>query len=242
MSILETSRSARTPLAAECRSPRVIPHSDGAGRVDRVGDGVPGEWLGRRVWCYGAQSYRPFGTAAEYTVVPASQVMPLPASVSMEQGACLGIPGITAHRSVHAGGPVAGRTLLIHGGAGAVGVCAVQLARRAGAFVIATVRSPDQEATARRAGAHHVIAGPDLVERLRSLAPGGVYHVVDVAFGANVAASVEALSSGVRSPRTPPTGRSRRSRSGRWSSRMSASASSGATTSRSTRRWPPPAN
>ena len=176
--------------------PRVIPHSDGAGRVDRVGEGVLGDWLGRRVWCYGAQSYRPFGTAAEYAVVPASQVMPLPASVSMEQGACLGIPGITAHRSVHAGGPVVGRTLLIHGGAGAVGVCAVQLARRAGAFVIATVRSPDQEATAQRAGAHHVIVGADLVERLRSLAPGGVHHVVDVAFGANVAASVEALSVG----------------------------------------------
>ena len=104
--------------------PRVIPHSDGAGHVDLVGEGVAADWIGRRVWCYGAQSYRPFGTAAEYTVVPASQAVPLPDGVSFEQGACLGIPGITAHRCVHAAGPVEGRTVLVQGGAGAVGMCA----------------------------------------------------------------------------------------------------------------------
>jgi NADPH:quinone reductase-like Zn-dependent oxidoreductase len=81
--------------------PRVIPHSDGSGTVDAVGEGVSLEWIGRRVWCYGAQSYRPFGTAAEYTVVPLKQVVPLPEGLPMEQGACLGIPGITAHRAVH---------------------------------------------------------------------------------------------------------------------------------------------
>src|ERR1700756_295355 len=85
---------------------RVIPHSDGAGHVDQLGAGVPSEWLGRSVWCYGAQSYRPFGTAAEFTVVPVDQVAPLPEKVLMEQGACLGIPGITAHRGVHVAGPV----------------------------------------------------------------------------------------------------------------------------------------
>ena len=84
--------------------PRVIPHSDGAGTVDAVGEGVPQDWLGRRVWCYGAQSYRPFGTAAEYVAVPAKQVALLPEGVPMEQGACLGIPGITAHRAVHVAG------------------------------------------------------------------------------------------------------------------------------------------
>ena len=73
--------------------PRVIPHSDGAGKVDQVGDGVSREWLGKPVWCYGAQSYRPFGTAAEFTVVPAAKAVPLPAKVTPEQGACLGIPG-----------------------------------------------------------------------------------------------------------------------------------------------------
>jgi NADPH:quinone reductase len=86
--------------------PRVIPHSDGSGTVEAVGDGVSREWLGRRVWCYGAQSYRPFGTAAQYTVVPLRLVVPLPEGAPLEQGACLGIPGITAHRAVHVGGPV----------------------------------------------------------------------------------------------------------------------------------------
>jgi NADPH:quinone reductase len=77
---------------------RVIPHSDGAGQVDEIGGGVPPEWLGQSVWCYGVQSYRPFGTAAGFTVVPLDQVARLPPGVSMERGACLGIPGITAHR------------------------------------------------------------------------------------------------------------------------------------------------
>src|SRR3954453_843646 len=137
--------------------PRVIPHSDGAGTIDRVGDGVPASRVGERVWCYGAQSYRPFGTAAEYVVVPAAQAVPLPDGVPFEQGACLGIPGVTAHRCVHAAGPVAGRVVLVQGGAGAVGICAVQLARRAGARVIATVRSSADEAVALRAGAHEII-------------------------------------------------------------------------------------
>src|SRR5712671_5933344 len=111
--------------------PRVIPHRDGAGTIDSVGEGVLASRVGERVWCYGAQSYRAFGTAAEYVVVPSSQAVPLPDGVPFEQGACLGIPGITAHRAVHATGPVAGRTLLVQGGAGAVGVCAVGLARLA---------------------------------------------------------------------------------------------------------------
>src|ERR1700739_4165091 len=134
--------------------PRIIPHSDGAGRVDRVGDGVSSEWLGRAVWCYGAQSYRPFGTAAEFTAVPVEQIAPLPSSVSPDQGACLGIPGITAHRAVHVAGSVDGRTVLVQGAAGSVGLCAVQLARRAGAHVIGTVMSPSEVETASGAGAH----------------------------------------------------------------------------------------
>ena len=97
--------------------PRVIPHSDGSGTVDAVGDGVSREWLDRRVWCYGAQSYRPFGTAAQYTVVPLKQVVPLPDGVPLEQGACLGIPGITAHRAVHVADSVKGQTVLVQGGA-----------------------------------------------------------------------------------------------------------------------------
>jgi len=174
--------------------PRVIPHSDGAGRVDDVGDGVPPEWVGRAVWCYGAQSYRPFGTAAQFTVVPADRIAPLPEIASVEQGACLGIPGITAHRAVHVAGGVAGRTVLVQGAAGSVGSCAVQLAHRAGARVIGTVRSPADEETARNAGADEVVLSDhELTARVKALAPDGVDHVVEVAFGANIESDVELL-------------------------------------------------
>jgi NADPH2:quinone reductase len=174
--------------------PRVIPHSDGAGRIDQIGLGVSSEWIGRNVWCYGAQSYRAFGTAAEFTVVPADHVAPLPERVSMEQGACLGIPGITGHRAVHVGGDVRGRTVLVQGAAGSVGVCAVALARHAGARVIGSVRSDADLPTARKAGAHDVIvSGSDLVSRVKALAPDGVDHIVEVAFGANVDADVQLL-------------------------------------------------
>jgi NADPH2:quinone reductase len=174
--------------------PRVIPHSDGAGVIDLIGDGVTPECVGLRVWCYGAQSYRPFGTAAEYTVVPMAQAVPLPDDVSFEQGACLGIAGITAHRCVHVAGVVAGRTVLVQGAAGAVGVCAVQLAHRAGAIVIATVRAAADESTARNAGADHVFRlGPELIESVHAVAPHGVDHIVEVAFGANITTDMEIL-------------------------------------------------
>jgi NADPH:quinone reductase len=177
--------------------PRVIPHSDGAGTIDKVGDGVSSEWIGRSVWCYGAQSYRPFGTAAEFTVVPLDQVAPLPQNVSMEQGACLGIPGITAHRAVHVAGPVHGRTVLVQGAGGAVGLCAVALARNAGARVIGTVRSASDEPTALKAGAHEVVpSDKELVSRVRALTPEGIDHIVEVALGANVEADVDLLTMG----------------------------------------------
>jgi NADPH2:quinone reductase len=181
--------------------PRVIPHSDGAGTIDRVGEGVSASRVGERVWCYAAQSYRPFGTAAEYVAVPSAQAVPLPDGVSFEQGACLGIPGITAHRAVHVAGPVAGRVVLVQGGAGAVGSCAVGLARAAGARVLATVRLEGDAAVAARAGAHEVVradglATEEVVGRLRALAPGGVDHIVEVAFGANIAVDADLLAAG----------------------------------------------
>jgi NADPH2:quinone reductase len=177
--------------------PRIIPHSDGAGTIDRVGAGVPVA----RVWCYGAQSYRPFGTAAEYAVVPAGQAVPLPDGVPFEQGGCLGIPGITAHRAVQVAGSVAGRTVLVQGGAGSVGLCAVRLARQGGARVIATVRSAEDEGVAARAGAHAVVRtdgveAEDIVSRIRALAPDEVAHVVEVAFDANVETDVAVLPQG----------------------------------------------
>jgi len=167
--------------------PRVVPHSDGAGIVDQVGDGVDSSWIGKRAWCFGAQSYRPFGTAAELCVVPEAQAVELPAHVSFEQGALLGIPGLTAHRAIHAAGPVVGRVVLIQGGAGAVGTCAVRLGRLAGATVIATVQNPDQSDVAEEAGAHHVVlSGDESAARVAAIAPGGVDHIVEVAFAANI--------------------------------------------------------
>lgn len=177
--------------------PRIIPHSDGAGIIDAIGEGVSEEWLGRRVWCYGAQTYRPFGTAADYTVLPLQNVVPLAENVSMEQGACLGIPTITAHRAVHVAGDVKGRTVLVQGGAGTVGLCAVQLARQAGARVIATCRSEHDREIALRAGAHEVLLTNDkLVANLHHLAPEGIDHIVEVAFDTNIHMDVEVLAQG----------------------------------------------
>jgi NADPH2:quinone reductase len=177
--------------------PRIVPHSDGAGTVDALGAGVDGEWLGRRVWCHGAQTYRPFGTAAEYTVLPLFNVVSLPEQASFAQGACLGIPGITAHRAIHVGGPVDGRTLLINGASGAVGESALQLARLAGAHVIAACRSIADCDAALLAGADAaVLADAALAERVRALAPDGVDHIVEVAFGENVQANTAMLAQG----------------------------------------------
>jgi NADPH2:quinone reductase len=177
--------------------PRVIPHSDGSGTVDAVGEGVPREWIGRRVWCYGAQSYRPFGTAAEFTAIPLKQVVQLPEGVPLEQGACLGIPGITAHRAVNVGGSVNGKTVLVQGGAGSVGACAVQLAHQAGARVIATCRAESDKGIASGAGADEVLlTGEKLVERIWALTPDGVQHIVEVAFGANIKADTGVLGQG----------------------------------------------
>jgi NADPH2:quinone reductase len=112
----------------------------------------------------------------------------LPAEVSFEQGALLGIPGLTAHRAIHAGGPIEGRTVLIQGGAGAVGTCAVRLGRLAGATVIATVQNRDQSGVAKEAGAHHVVqSGEESAARVAAFAPEGVDHIVEVAFAANIA-------------------------------------------------------
>lgn len=176
---------------------RIIPHSDGAGTVDAAGSGVPDGWVGRRVWCHGAQTYRPFGTAAEYTLVPFRQAIPLPAAASMEQGACLGIPGITAYRAVQVAGNLSGKTVLVQGASGAVGTCAVQLARRAGARVIATARSKRGLDIAAENGAEHMFLMDDaLPASVRNLAPHGVDHIVEVAFGENIQLDLELLAPG----------------------------------------------
>jgi NADPH2:quinone reductase len=166
--------------------PRVVPHSDGAGVIDAVGDGVDGTRVGERVWVYGAQSYRPFGTAAQFTTVEAEQAWELPDGVGDEIGACLGIPGITAHRAVFADGPVAGKTILVQGVLGAVGLLAAQLARWGGATVIGTVRhSSDLDQVDASVAQAVALDGQAPAEAIRALAPDGVHRIVEVAFSDN---------------------------------------------------------
>jgi len=136
---------------------RVIPHSDGAGVIDMAGDGVPAARIGERVWTWNAQWKRAFGTAAEYVVLPADLAVPLPASTSLEEGACFGIPAMTAYHAVATAEAWAGSTLLIAGGAGAVGHYAIQFAKARGAVAIATVSSDEKAKLAEAAGADHVV-------------------------------------------------------------------------------------
>jgi NADPH2:quinone reductase len=137
--------------------PQLIPHSDGAGIIDEVGDGVPKSRIGERVWVWNGQWKRPFGTAAEYIVLPAIQAVKLPDSVGFDVGACLGIPAMTAYHAVALAEIGKGSTVLVTGGAGAVGQYVIQFAKMAGATVIATVSSPDKAAMARDVGADHTI-------------------------------------------------------------------------------------
>jgi NADPH:quinone reductase len=181
------TKKRRGWLGSSMPYPRVIPHSDGAGVVDGVGEGVRGR-VGRRVWVYGAQSYRPFGTAAQYTVVPEQLAVDLPDDVPDDIGACLGIPGITAHRAVFGDGPVAGATVLVHGVLGGVASLAAQLARWGAATVIGTVRSSDDLFEVDTGAVDHVVPldRPDPAADIRAVAPAGVDRIIEVAFSDNV--------------------------------------------------------
>jgi NADPH:quinone reductase len=184
--------------------PRVIPHSDGAGVIDSVGPGVEQGRVGRPAWCYGAQSYRPFGTAAEFVVVPDELAVDLPAisgesgaRALAEQAACLGIAGITGYRAVFADGSVNGLTVLVHGAAGGVGSIATQMARRDGARVIAVVRA-GQEAQARELGAEQVFSvdDPGLAAAIREVAPDGVNRIAEVDLAAHADLDADVLAVG----------------------------------------------
>ncbi len=182
------TKKRRGWLGSTIPFPRVIPHSDGAGVVESVGEGVDESRVGRRVWVFGAQSYRPFGTAAELTVVPTWQAVDLPDTVSDEVGACLGIPGITAHRAVFGDGPVSGQTVLVQGVLGGVGSLAAQLATWGGATVIGTVRAtPDLDRVSPSAVAHAIsLDQPDPAAAIRAHGPDGVDRIIEVAFSDNV--------------------------------------------------------
>src|ERR1700733_8292708 len=183
--------------AVPAEYPRVIPNSDGAGVIDMAGDGVSARWVGKRVWLYnGQRNGRWMGTAAEYIALDVDLVTELPDHVSFAEGATLGIPCMTAHGCVFAGGSVQGKTLLITGGAGAVGHYAVQLAAWAGGEVIATVSSPDKADRARAGGAAHVVnyRSENVAARVAEITCGaGVDHVVDVDSGGNLAATLGSI-------------------------------------------------
>ena len=171
--------------------PLVIPDSDGAGIVDEVGPGADAGWLGRRVWLYnGQRGGRLLGTAAEYIALDASLVAELPEGTAFAEGACLGIPCMTAHRAVTLGGALAGRTVLVTGGAGAVGHYAIQWAKRFGARVVTTVSSAEKGTHATNAGADLVVdyKRGDVAARVKAFSPRGVDHVVDVDLGGNLVA------------------------------------------------------
>jgi NADPH2:quinone reductase len=185
-------RAPRTPF------PEVVPNQDGAGTVDAAGPDVPADRVGERVWLWEAAWQRADGTAQEYVVLPAHQAVPLPDGASFELGASLGIPALTAHRclTLSPAGPrrlgpgaLDGRTVLVAGGAGAVGNAAIQLARWAGATVVTTVSGPEKADLARAAGAHHVVnyRTGDAASAIRAAAPDGVDLVVEVAPTGNAA-------------------------------------------------------
>jgi NADPH2:quinone reductase len=179
------SRSGSTPRPIDGFQ---VPHHDGAGVIEAVGDGVDPARAGQRVWLWLAAAGRRWGTAAEWTVVPEDQAVPLPDGASLELGASLGVPAMTAHWCVFADGPVSGKTVLVAGGAGAVGHFAIELAVRAGARVVATASGPEKAELARKAGAAHVVnyRDADAAAQIRAAA-GQSDRVIEVALGANLA-------------------------------------------------------
>lgn len=187
--------------------PEVVPNQDGAGTIDAVGAGVDTLRLGERVWLWEAAWKRANGTAQEHLVLPAGNAVSLPDSASFELGASLGIPALTAHRclTVAENGPerlvpgaLAGRTVLVAGGAGAVGHAAIELALWAGAIVITTVSSEAKAVLARAAGAVHVVnyRTQDAAGMIRAIAPDGVDLVVEVAPTANSALNARLMAPG----------------------------------------------
>jgi NADPH:quinone reductase len=168
--------------------PRVIPHSDGAGEIEAVGAGVPTARVGQRVWLWNGQWQRPSGTAAEFIVLPAFQALPLPAKVSFEEGACLGIPAMTAYRAVELAASHNAKTLLVSGGAGSVSQYVIQFAKAHGATVVTTISSEDKAKVAREAGADHCIdyRREDVGQRIAEItAKRGVDCIIEMDLSAN---------------------------------------------------------
>ena len=184
---------------AEPEFPLIIPHSDGAGEIDAVGEGVSDSRIGERVWTINGQWRRPFGTAAEYIALPSKYAVTLPDGTDAAAGACLGIPVLTAYRALTIDGDVSGQMILVPGGAGAVGHYVVQIAKLQGADVIATVSSPEKAAHAKAGGADHTIdyKRENVGERVQEITGGrGVDRIVEVDLGGNAAAIPDVLRPG----------------------------------------------
>jgi NADPH2:quinone reductase len=164
-----------------------IPHLDGTGVIDAVGGGVDTGRVGQRVWVWMAASGRPWGTAAQWSVLPSRQAVPLPDGASDELGACLGVPAMTAHRCLVADGSVSGKSVLVAGGAGAVGHFAIELGKFFGARVATTVSGPQKAELARKAGADLVVnyREADAADKLHAFAPA-MDRIVELALGANL--------------------------------------------------------
>jgi len=179
----------RAGLARRIAFARVIPHSDGAGEIDAVGEGVAPSRISERVWTWNGQWKRPFGTAAEYITLPQIQAVKLPGAISFEAGACLGIPALTAWHAIDIAGTNKDMTLLIAGGAGAVSHYAIQFAKARGATVLTTVSSPEKAKVAREAGADVTIdyKTENVGERVQALTKGGVDAVIELDLTANAA-------------------------------------------------------
>jgi NADPH:quinone reductase len=176
-----------------------VPHQDGAGIIEAVGAGIDPGRVGERVWLWLAAAGRRWGTAAEWTVVPDRQAVPLPDGASFDLGASLGVPAMTAHYCLFCDGPVNGQTVMVAGGAGAVGHYAIELAKRAGARVITTVSGPEKAALASKAGADLVVnyRSADAAQQIRAFAPT-VDRVVEVALGANLALDLALAGPGTK--------------------------------------------
>ncbi len=184
----DVKKRSAPPAGKPAEFPLVIPHSDGAGTIDAVGEGVPQSRIGERVWMFNTQFKRAFGTAAEYAVMSSEYVPVLPANTDFAAGACLGIPALTAYHAIALDGSVRGKTLLIQGGTGAVGFYAIQFAKLDGATVIATVSSDEKADRVRGIGADHVInyKTDDRKARVAEITGGnGVDRIIEVDLKAN---------------------------------------------------------
>jgi NADPH2:quinone reductase len=180
----------------ELQFPRIIPHSDGAGKIEAVGNGVDKNRIGERVWLWNGAFGRAFGTCAEYISLPANQAVEMPENTTFEAGACMGIPASTAYHGVFSGGSVKNKTVLVTGGAGAVGHYAIQLAKWDGAQVITTVSGPEKGLAAEEAGADLVVnyKTDDVVEAVNNFTNAeGVDRIVEVEFGGNLSVSEQII-------------------------------------------------